>query len=277
MNTLKIDKLSNRVTIISIIIPCLIGAIIVFAYLDMKVRVVDVDLTKQTQVERIEQRLDEKLNTLDIKIAKNRFDLDKQLPELQNQAKTMEGQLAKVAANQVTKKNLKSGLGSLEKKIAANAGQSKSLNQTIEKLNKQIASLGKKNDQLFKKSTKQIKDEINLFKEELDARLLELSNYEQQIGELRKSVSLVDLKYRGLMKEGLTKSDLDHQIREIKTLINNLDDKLIREISRLDIEIYSLKNPGSASKQKDKTQDPVSPSGAPSSASDGIKEKSITQ
>ena len=41
INTLKIEKLSNRVTIISIIIPCLISAILIFAYLDMKERVVD--------------------------------------------------------------------------------------------------------------------------------------------------------------------------------------------------------------------------------------------
>ena len=52
INTLKIEKLSNRVTIISVIIPCLICAILVFIYLDMKERVVDVDETKKLQVER---------------------------------------------------------------------------------------------------------------------------------------------------------------------------------------------------------------------------------
>ncbi len=50
INSLKIDKLSNRVTIISIIIPCLIGAILIFAYLDMKERVVGADLTKKKPI-----------------------------------------------------------------------------------------------------------------------------------------------------------------------------------------------------------------------------------
>ena len=60
INSLKIDKLSNRVTIISIIIPCLIGAILIFGYLDMKERVVDVDITKNSQFEKISQQLEEK-------------------------------------------------------------------------------------------------------------------------------------------------------------------------------------------------------------------------
>ncbi|MCP4023065.1 MAG: hypothetical protein GY729_14585, partial [Desulfobacteraceae bacterium] len=85
INTLKIDKLSNRVTIISIILPCIIGAIIVFAYLDMKERVVDVDTTKQNQVEQIAKLLDEKLNTMDLKIAKNSFEIEKKLPEIEKQ------------------------------------------------------------------------------------------------------------------------------------------------------------------------------------------------
>ena len=108
INSLKIDKLSNRVTIISIIIPCLIGAILIFAYLDMKERVVGAYLTKKNQFEKISQQLEEKLNALDVKIAKNRFNFDNKLPELEKKNISLEGQIAKLSTLKADNKNIKS-------------------------------------------------------------------------------------------------------------------------------------------------------------------------
>jgi len=77
LNTLKIDKLSNRVSIISIMLPVLIGVVMFFIYLDIKEQVVDADISKTSQVETLTRRAEEKLNALDVRIAKNRFDLVK--------------------------------------------------------------------------------------------------------------------------------------------------------------------------------------------------------
>ena len=196
INTLKIDKLSNRVTIISIIIPCLIGVILLYAYLDMKKRMNDVDLTKQTQVEKLSQQLEEKLNALDVKIAKNRYDLDNQLPGLNKKTVALEGKILKLDGTKADSKIIKGQLIKLDKRVANNANQNKTLVQTIERINRQTLLAIKENQNQFNKTAKQIKDEINLFKEEFDARLLELSDYEQQIGELRKDFSLLDKKYK---------------------------------------------------------------------------------
>ena len=246
INTLKIDKLSNRVTIISIILPCMIGAIIIFAYLDIKERMVDVDLTKQTQVERIFQQLEEKLNTLDVKIAKNKFVLENKLPEFDKKNILLEGRIAKLTTTKADSKTFKNRFAKLEKRVANNTNQDKSTAQTIERINKQTLSSIKENQNQFDKTTRKIKKETNLFKEEFDARLLELSDYEQQIGELRKNISLLDKKFKGFEQETVSDITLDEKISQLKKSLNshmkNLDQQVNKLNQRLTANLSRLQN-----------------------------------
>ncbi|MBC2705314.1 hypothetical protein [Desulfobacula sp.] len=233
INTLKIDKLSNRVTIISIIIPCLIGAVLIFAYLDMKERMVDVDLTKQNQVERISQQLEEKVNALDVKIAKNKFELDNKLPELDKKSISLEGQIAKLTGTKADAKPIKDQFANLEKRVANNANQDKTALQTIERINKQTLSSIKENQDQFNKTAQQIKNETTLFKEEFDARLLELSDYEQQIGELRKNLSLLDKKFKGFEQDTVSQPAVDEKINQLNTDLNNHIKNLDQQVDKL--------------------------------------------
>ncbi len=249
INTIKIDKLSNKVTIISIIIPCLIGAILIFAYLDMKERVVDVDVTKQSQVDKISEQLEVKLNALDVKIAKNRFDLDNKLPEIEKKTLSLEGQTAKLASTKADNSSVKTKLSKLEKRIANNAKQDKTTLQTIERVNKQTLTTIQENQTHFDNTAKQIKDEFTLFKEEFDARLLELSEYEQEIGSLRKNLSLLDKKFKHFEQETLNQEKFDAEISQIESRIINLDKqmttlskKLNTNLSRLQKDIDQLSN-----------------------------------
>ncbi|NOX32597.1 MAG: hypothetical protein GXP56_02505, partial [Deltaproteobacteria bacterium] len=283
INTLKIDKLSNRVTIISIIIPFLIGAVLVYAYLDIKKRMVDVDLTKQTQLERISQQLEEKLNALDVKIAKNRFALDNKLPEISKKTVSIEGHIAKLTNEKADNKAVKNKFKKLEKQVANNANQDKTNTRTIERINKQILSTINENQNKFDETAKQIKDEINLFKEEFDARLLELSDYEQQIGELRKDTSLLDKKFKALEQDIVSKAVIDKKINLLKTdltnQVNSLNKKLAASISRLQKDLDRLSKSMSVKAPKN-----IKPAGKPkprinidSSGSTDIKEESLTQ
>ncbi|MCP3876563.1 MAG: hypothetical protein GY699_25910 [Desulfobacteraceae bacterium] len=247
INTINIDKLSNKVTIISIIIPCLIGAALIFAYLDMKERVVDVDQTKQFQVDKISHQLEVKLNALDVKIAKNRFDLDNKFPELNKKTVSLEGKITKIANSKIDKKSFKSQFTKLEKRISNNANQDKSTIQTIERINKQTLSTIKENQAKFDKTARQINEEINLFKEEFDARLLELSNYELEIGGLRKDLSLLDKKFKSLNQKTISQAKFDKGIDPVKIQLINLDKqmtllnkKLSSNISRLQKNIDQL-------------------------------------
>jgi chromosome segregation ATPase len=234
INSLKIDKLSNRVTIISIIIPCLIGAILIFAYLDMKERVVGADLTKKNQFEKISQQLEEKLNALDVKIAKNRFNFDNKLPELEKKNISLEGQIAKLSTLKADNKNIKSLFSKIENRIDNNTNQNKTADLAIQKINKQTLAAIKNNKIELKKATLEIKEDTKLFKKEFDTRLLELSNYEQQIGELRKNISLLDKKYKKIDQDHSTQTNLNQETSEkiyelensVKALTKNLGEQL---------------------------------------------------
>ncbi len=236
INTIRIDKLSNKITIISIIIPVMIGAIIVFAYLDMKERVVDVDQTKQSQVDKIARQLEEKLNALDVKIAKNRFDIEEALPKLKEKTTAIEGQMTTLLSAKADARSVAKQFEKLQQQIKNNAGQDKSTLAMVERMNKDTLATIDKNQGKFDQAAKQIKDEITLFKEEFDARLLELSDYEQQIGLIRKDISLLDKKYKRLEQDRMSKSLAQEQHQALKNQIEQIKssyDVKLKELSSL--------------------------------------------
>ena len=282
INTLNIDKLSNRVTIISVIIPCLIGAILVFAYLDIKERVVDVDITKQSQVDKISNQLEEKLNALDVKIAKNRFSLENKFPEFENKSRALEDQITKLKKSKGDNETINAKFDKITKQVSNNASQNKKNLTTFEKINEQNLSAFKKEKAELTKIAQQIKKETALFKKELNAQFMELSDDDQQIGELRKDFSLMNKKFKNLERESASQAGVDKKMVQIEDDISNrlnildgqiktLNQKLEANISRLQKNIDQLSN-GSSKSTKPKPVINIAPS-----KSTTIKEKPLTQ
>nr|WP_320191984.1 hypothetical protein [uncultured Desulfobacter sp.] len=224
-NTLKIEKLSQRVTIISVIIPCIIIAILTFVYLDITEKVGDADQTQANQMAQVSQDLEIKLNALDVRIAKATHELDEKLISLETKRQALENQTAKMSAAKVDLKTMEAALVKLDKRIKANADQNKSTLATTERINRELLSAIDKSSSDSKAVSVQIKKEFRLFKEEFDARLLELSAYEQRMAQLVKDTSLLNKKLDQFKKEtaasldkkiGLLKQDLEKQISEVK-------------------------------------------------------------
>jgi len=234
-NTLRIEKLSNRVTLISIILPCLVFALLVFAYLDMKERVVDVDTTKKLQVEKVAQQLEEKFNGLDIRIAKIKYDFDQQLPLITKKEQELASQLAKISASKADSKPIQETLAAIEKKIQKNTDQNKSTLAAIKTGNVELLASIAENNAQFKKNAGQIKNDITLFKQEFDSRLSEFSAHEEKIGQLRKTISILEIKLKTFEQDGLTKNQLDKRFSQVQQslekMIQNLDDKIDRQTS----------------------------------------------
>jgi len=279
INTLKIEKLSNRVTIISVIIPCLICAILAFIYLDMKERVVDVDETKQIQVEKMARQIEEKLNSLDLRIAKNKFDFNQQLPLLAKKEEALENQVAKMSVSKANVKTIKTDMAALDKKIKKNAGQNKKTLAVTEAVNlKMLASITKNNTR-FEEKTSQIKQDIILFTEEFEARLLELSAYEEQIGHLRKTTSLLDKKLKGMELDGLSKNGLDKRFSKVQqtfeTLIQDLDKKLEQNRSAAPPTVKRVNKPLKKKKVSDSKPVPQLDTGNLNSGT--ISEETLTE
>lgn len=282
INTLKIEKLSNRVTIISVIIPCLICAILIFVYLDMKERVVDVDVTKKLQVEKIADKLEEKLNALDVRIAKNKFNFDQELPLLKKKEQALENQVAKMAASKADSKTIDITIAKLDKNIQNNALQNKTSGKAIEGFNKQLLAAIKENNVQFKKKNQQIKKEMTLLKDNFDARLLEISAFEEQIGQLRKNTSLLDKKFNSLTQEKVSAKNLDKKFNQFKQslekTIQDMDEKLTQQISEIEISLekYSSRSLSPVEKIKKKETSSIIPE-PKVDISDSISEETLNQ
>jgi chromosome segregation ATPase len=228
-NTLQIEKLSQRVTIISVIIPCIIIAILVFVYMDITEKVVDVDQTQADQMAQVSQDLDVKLNALDVRIAKATHALDEKLTALESKRQALENRTAKMSAAKVDLEAMEAALAKLDKRIKANADQDQSTIAAMERINQALLSSIDQNSSDFKAVSAQIKKEFRLFKEAFDARRLELSAYEQQIAKIVKETGRLGKKLDVLEKNtaasidkkldnrlALLKQDLENQIAEVK-------------------------------------------------------------
>lgn len=216
-NTLRIEKLSQRVTIISVIIPCIIIAILAFVYMDITEKVVDVDQTQanqMAQMAQVSQDLKIKLNALDVRIAKATHALDEKLTTLETKRQALENQTAKMSAAKVDLKAMEAALAKLDKRINTNADQDKSTLATTERMNQELLSSIDKNSSNFKAVSGQIKKEFRLFKEEFDTSLLELSAYEQKIAQLTKDTSLLGKKLDKNLSR--LRQDLEKRIADVK-------------------------------------------------------------
>lgn len=228
-NTLQIEKLSQRVTIISVIIPCIIIAILVFVYMDITEKVVDVDQTQADQMAQVSQDLEVKLNALDVRIAKATHALDEKLAALESKRQALENRTAKMSAAKVDLEAMEAALAKLDKRIKANAAQDQSTLAAMERINQALLSSIDQNSSDFKAVSAQIKKEFRLFKEEFDARLLELSAYEQRIAQIVQDTGRLGKKLDALEKNTaasidkkldknlrLLRQDLENQIAEVK-------------------------------------------------------------
>jgi len=235
INTLKIEKLSNRVTILSVITPCLICALLIFVYLDMKERVGDVDMTKKLAVENLSRQMEEKFNALDLRIAKNKFEYDQQLPLLAKKEQSLENQVAKMSVAKADAMAIKTAMAALDKKIKKNSTKNKSTLAAMEAMKVKLKAAMTLNNTKVKEQATKLKEEITIFKEKYDARLKELSVYVEQIGQLRKAISLLDKKLKGMELDGISGKQLDKRFKQVQQSLEKkiqaLDKKLKQQSS----------------------------------------------
>lgn len=242
-NALKIDKLSTRVTIITLLLPIFIGVILFFIYLDMKDQVMEVDTAKNTQVDHVSRQMEEKMNALDIRIAKNRFDLDEKLPALEKKNDSLAQQLAKLSASKADVNALDEGFASLEKKLSRqeqriqnNADQDQANLAEIERINSTLLASLAENRNQFKKEVQALKQELASL-QALEQKMASLETLTQELTSIQNRMddNLADLqsieKMVGLLKEQV--SGLENQImsrteisRRLMALKSDVDQSL---------------------------------------------------
>ena len=157
LNELKIEKLGNRITIISFILPCLIGAILVYVYMDITHRVVDAKDSGKSEIEQITQDMEMKTNAINVEIAKLKFFQDQQLPAIT-------AQIEELSVLKANREETLASLESLKKNMAHNTDQYQAAIHIIDRTNKE-------NLVIINKTGDRLKNNAQAFEQRISQRL----------------------------------------------------------------------------------------------------------
>ncbi len=170
---LRLEKLSHRITLISILIPVLIVVILVMAYLDIKRRVVQTEDTGQLTAQTLSQDLESRFSNLSLGQAM----IEEKLARLTDQT---EQSIVKV---QVNLKNLDDGLQKSNQSMASR----KDVNRTTGKMEASIANVGQAVEELTRQQS-ELSASVQTRLEQLDEALSQAGQRTDQMEEKLSSV-----------------------------------------------------------------------------------------
>ena len=152
LKDLRVEKLSQRVTLLSILLPCLVGVAIYFGYRDLSGRVSQRYDTESVEVQRLSRQLENMAKDFNDKLITFTTTLSTQDKDLGN---TLEGRFATISNNiNEMQKNVKSLSEDLKKnkdtieRLNASKVDKKSQALEIEKINAAITPLQTELDKL---------------------------------------------------------------------------------------------------------------------------------
>jgi len=202
MENTRIEKLSNRITFISVLIPCLIGIIIFLAYLDIKKRVATVHNTGTTDVKNLSKDLEEKLSDLTSKYKQ----LENSFSKIQNHNSSLQETLNEAttaikyirSARKTDNKEFKNSISKIEKKSSSISNDLKNISSELKifdaKFNKKLANLSKTADKTSIELNKLKSDISKLSSIKVDKKTLnsvlknEQKLYDQKLNQLEKNI-----------------------------------------------------------------------------------------
>ena len=261
INELRLEKVSQRVTLISIMIPVLIVIVLVIAYLDIKKRVVRTEDTGTIEFQKLSTDLESRFSSLSVRQARLEGDVAK-LFEQTNHA---------TATIQVRLKELQDTLEQVEK-VQKSALKRSELNKTKQELVETINSLVESTNQ----TGEQVAAITDTLKKQMDELTLSLAETDRGISEMERQVTELD-------NSKIDKPAMDLALRletmrvasDLKARIDSIEKKLISMEEKLQ---QTPKAPGSSSTSAPKT--PAKSQSAPTPTpptSIKIEEQTITK
>jgi chromosome segregation ATPase len=186
VDELRMEKLSQRVTMISILIPVLIVVILIFAYMDIKRRVIQTEDTGVSGVQKLSEDMESRFSTLSLRQAKLE-ELLKRNSDMSNQSqakiqvnlKKLEDRLKGVGKGLTSKKDLDAKLDPITKKIENLSGAVDESKAGLDKIDQRMQTtlsqlgetLGDRGNQI-----KQLQEEVNgLDQAKIDKSALDLA------------------------------------------------------------------------------------------------------
>jgi len=222
VNELKLEKISQRVTLISILIPVLIVIVLVIAYLDIKKRVVRTEDTGEIEFQKLSTDLDSRFSSLSLRQAKLEEMLEKTNEQSNHATAAIQVRLEKLNDNIKEVRQRAIGTKELD---ATKAEMVKQVNSVIESANQageQIAAI-----------TKELKSQMDRLNQALAAANLQIDAVDRKLtgvdrSKIDKPALDLAIRLEALKLETAMKS----KIQELQSKIGVLEDQLARRATQ---------------------------------------------
>ena len=211
---LRIEKLSTRITLVAVLIPCLLVIVLAVAYLDIKNRVINTQNTGSMGVQNLSKDLESRFSNLSLKQAK----IEEQLATFDNSLETA------TAAFQV---NLKKSSAELTRKLDGKLDRSEWIALT-QKSDTAILKLNQKASTI-EEALARIDKALSEFDEELSNQILALAEgIEKDHGRLEE----IDKKIGQVNKEKLSKESLELTLGLERLALQEMVKERLREMEQ---------------------------------------------
>lgn len=212
----RIEKLSHKLSFISFLIPCLIGIVIIFIYLDIKNKVAQVHTSGSTEIHAITVNLEKSISALQLKNTEIEKLLKNKTSQMEKTLSTINRKLKKAEKNI----NFLTSSKSDKKKIAPTI---KALKTESESLRKSFTDLSTQNKKLIDiaQELQSRTEEMSTLKstiEQLEKNITNIQNNKLDTDELNNSLKKQKIFYQIELKE-LSKK-IDHKIEKLKSASN---------------------------------------------------------
>jgi chaperonin cofactor prefoldin len=216
VDELRMEKLSTRVTMISIMIPVLIVIVVVITYLDIKKRVVETEDFGSIGVQKLSTDLESRFSSISVRQARLEDDMtrftenyDKTLARIEVNLKKVQDVLGDLQKSQASKKELQSSSADLSKRLDI------------------LASGVDENRTLIASLPQEVKSEIAQMKESLAAASIQMAALQDKLAVIdsRKiDKPAMDLALR--LETLKIEQPLKARIEDLESKITALDKKL---------------------------------------------------
>jgi chromosome segregation ATPase len=218
---LRIEKLSTRITLVAVLIPCLLVIVLTIAYLDIKNRVIKTQNTGSMGVQNLSKDLESRFSSLSLKQAKIEADLADVSKTLETAAAALQVNLRKVTAElkrSIDAKPDRSALTGMEKKTDAG----------IAALRIEVAEL----DAAWNKFDEELSDQIQIMADGLKQDQGRMDELESKINQLEsEKISKPSMELTLGLERLALQEMVKERIREIQQKLAAMD-KRIEDLNR---------------------------------------------
>lgn len=266
INELKLEKVSQRVTLISIMIPVLIVIVLVIAYLDIKKRVVRTEDTGTIEFQKLSTDLESRFSSLSVRQARLEDDMAKLVDQTNHSLATIQVRLKELQETLTQVQTAQKG--ALKQRELTSVKE-----EFVEKINALVDSSNQTSEQMAA-----ITDKLKTQMDELTSSVAET---DRTVSDIQEQVTRID-------NNKIDKPAMDLALRletmrvasDLKAKIDSMEEKLIAIEERLQ---QTPATPRSSPQKAPKTSSKSAPSStankptAATPSSGKIEEQTITK